>query len=175
MITHLNSLLSNLDVKNEVSKYENVHCKEGTDDLMIAILESIDTAASDNLHSVVQRPTEQRSPVPGWTDTVKPFRDEAYFWHQVWQSAGRPLNTQLHLIMKRTRNIYHYNIRKCKKAENSIRRNRLLDACINGNGDIFKEIKKMRKSAPVVARKKFIQSCITVLMIKKTYKTFYMM
>ena len=72
-IEHLNSLLSNLDVKNEVSKYENVHCKEGTDDLMIAILESIDTAASDNLHSVVQRPTEHISPVPGWTDVVKPF------------------------------------------------------------------------------------------------------
>ena len=29
--------------------------------------------------------------------------------------------------------------------------NKLLDACINGNGDIFKEIKKLRASKPVVA------------------------
>ena len=155
-IQHLNSILTNIEVNEEVSKCKNVHCKdashlEATDDLMIAILESIDSAASENLHNVVQRPTKPRSTVPGWTDAVKPFQDNAYFWHQVWQSAGRPLNTQLHFIMKRTRNIYHYNIRKCKNAENSIRRNKLLDACINGNGDVFQEIKKMRKSAPVVA------------------------
>ena len=47
--------------------------------------------------------------------------------------------------------MFHYNVRKCKKAENSIRRNKLLDACLNGNGDVFSEIKKMRKSSPVVA------------------------
>ena len=32
-----------------------------------------------------------------------------------------------------------------------ISKNKLLDACINGNGDIFSEIKKLRKSKPVVA------------------------
>ena len=32
-----------------------------------------------------------------------------------------------------------------------IRRNKLLDACINGNGDIFTEIKKIRQNKPVVA------------------------
>ena len=32
-----------------------------------------------------------------------------------------------------------------------IRKNRLLDACLNGNGDIFTEIKRIRKSEPVVA------------------------
>ena len=53
--------------------------------------------------------------------------------------------------MKHTRNVYHYHLRKCKKAEKSIRRNRLLDACLNGNGELFEEIKKMRKSEPVVA------------------------
>ena len=32
-----------------------------------------------------------------------------------------------------------------------IKRNKLLDACINGNGNIFTEIKKFRQSKPVVA------------------------
>ena len=36
------------------------------------------------------------------------------------------------------------SLRKYKKAENSIRRNKLLDACLNGNGEIFKEIEKIR-------------------------------
>ena len=37
------------------------------------------------------------------------------------------------------------------EAEKSIRRNKLLDACLNGNGDLFDEIKKLRKSEPVIA------------------------
>ena len=39
-----------------------------------------------------------------WTDEVQPFKDKALFWHAVWQSAGKPINTQLHGIMKRARN-----------------------------------------------------------------------
>ena len=46
--------------------------------------------------------------------------------------------------MKRTRNVYHFQYRKCKKAENTIVKNKLLDACIYGNGDIFAEVKKLR-------------------------------
>ena len=53
--------------------------------------------------------------------------------------------------MKRTRNVYHYQIRKCRKAADCLKRNTLLEACINNKGDIFKEIKKLRKSLPVVA------------------------
>ena len=53
--------------------------------------------------------------------------------------------------MKHARNTYHYQIRKCKKNENIIRKNSLLNACINGNGDLFNEIKKSRRSTLQVA------------------------
>ena len=89
--------------------------------------------------------------IPGWREEVKPFRDQAYSWHQIWLSAGRPLNTELHRIMKRSRNRYHYEFKKCQKAEDRIRKNKLLDACLNGGADLFSEIKSMRKSKPVVA------------------------
>ena len=88
---------------------------------------------------------------PGWSEEVKPFRDIAFFWSQVWKSAGSPINTELHKVMKRTRNIYHYQAKKCRKAEDSIKRNKLLDACANGSGDIFCEIKKLRSCKTVAA------------------------
>ena len=69
----------------------------------------------------------------------------------MWKSAGRPLNCQLHLIMKRSRNVYHYHVRKVKKSEEIIKKNKLLDACLNGNGDVFTEIKKIRRHKPTVA------------------------
>ena len=153
---HLHSLLAEINVNEEISKCENVHCKDpshiqATDDLIVNVLDAIDTSAAENLHNVVQNSKKKKSPMPGWSEFIQPFKENAFFWHKVWQSAGRPINTQLHNIMKRTRNIYHFHVRKCKKAENCIRRNKLLDACLNGNGEVFKEIKKLRKSAPVIA------------------------
>ena len=138
-------------MSEDVIRCEDVHCKddkhiEATDDLIIAVLESVDKAATESLHQVSFKSNPQKVPIPGWSDSVQHFKDEAYFWHKVWQSAGRPINTELHRIMKRCRNIYHYQIRKCKKAENIIRRNKLLDACLNGNREVFKEIKTLRKS-----------------------------
>ena len=53
--------------------------------------------------------------------------------------------------MKRTRNLFHFQVRKIKKASETIAKNKLLDACINGNGNLFAEIKKMRNSEPCVA------------------------
>ena len=54
--------------------------------------------------------------------------------------------------MKRSRNIYHYQHRKCMRSEESIRKNKLIEACLsNSGGNIFKEIKSMRKVKQLVA------------------------
>ena len=58
-------------------------------------------------------------------------------------------STKMKNSMKKTRNQYHYQIRKNRKMNDIIKKNRLLNACINNNGDIFDEIKKLRK-APTV-------------------------
>ena len=36
--------------------------------------------------------------------------------------------------------------KKCQRAEATIRKSKLLDACLNGNGELFKEIKAMRRT-----------------------------
>ena len=83
--------------------------------------------------------------VPGWTDIVKPFQEEAMFWNAVWTSAGKPINNSLHLIMKKARNLYHYAIRKCKKAAEKIKKDKLLNSCITGKNNIFDELRRMRQ------------------------------
>ena len=75
--------------------------------------------------------------VPGWNDEVKPYAMEnAMFLNAIWVSAGKPINV-LHRIMKRMRNLYHYQIRKCKRSVKIIKKGKLLDACGNGKGNIF--------------------------------------
>ena len=53
--------------------------------------------------------------------------------------------------MKKTRNQYHVEFKKCQKAEEKVKKSKLLDACLNGNGELFKEVKAMRKVKPKLA------------------------
>ena len=94
---------------------------------------------------------KSRKVIPGWNQAVKPFKDKAYFWHQVWVSMGRPINCEIHRVMKSSRNRYHYELKKCRKAEDKVRSSKLLEACLNGGCDIFKQIKTMRSTQTVVA------------------------
>ena len=91
----------------------------------------------------------------GWNEQVRPFRDNARFWFSVWLSAGKPINCELHKIMRRTRNIFHYQIKKCKRAKDQIRKEKLLSAVLDPGSDVdlFKEIKSMRRAKATAANK----------------------
>ena len=82
--------------------------------------------------------------IPGWKEIVKPCKEDAKFWHSVWQSADRPSRGVLKNIMTRTRNQYHYAIRRVKKMADSIRAKRLLEASEVGSCQLLKEMKKVK-------------------------------
>ena len=154
--TFLDDRLNLLDIPQSALTCKDVHCKDinhknEVDQYMINILDCIEQESLQSLP--VSNPSySQRKPSkPGWSEQVKPYRDTAFFWNQIWKSAGKPCNTELHKIMKKTRNVYHYQYKKCVKSEAIVKKNKVLDACINGEGDIFREIKSLRKSAVVVS------------------------
>ena len=133
-----------------------MHCqdashKEDLDQYTLAVLDTIQDAAEVNLSTLAPKNSSLKKIVPGWIDEVKLFRDKAFFWHQIWKSCGRPINNEIHKIMKHTRNIYHYQFKKCKNAEQRIKKDKLLNACLGDGGDLFKEIKTLRKSEISVA------------------------
>ena len=53
--------------------------------------------------------------------------------------------------MKRSRNVYHLHLKKTRKAEDKIKKNKLLNACLGDGGNIFQEIKDMRRTSISVA------------------------
>ena len=55
--------------------------------------------------------------------------------------------------MKTTKNKYHREYKKWVKSEQLVKKSRLLEVCLNGEGDLFKEIKTMRKTKTVIADK----------------------
>lgn len=149
----LSSLLNQINVPDYVYHCVDVHCNNPShihviDEYINSVINSIDSASFDTIP--LQHPVKTNSGaknLPMWNEMVAPFKIDAQFWHGIWLSAGRPINTELHTIMKRTRNIYHMNIRKCKRAFNKIKADNFLNACVNGDIDLFKEIKRNRQSS----------------------------
>ena len=76
---------------------------------------------------------------------VEPFQDNAHFWHSIWVSCGKPINTEVHKIMKKTRNLYHYQIRRCRRIEEYIVNQKIIENCFEKDTDILEEVKKQRR------------------------------
>jgi hypothetical protein len=95
--------------------------KEKIDSYIKDILENVSESGFETLPVSVNNPNtnnkSMKKKTAGWKDFVEPYQDNAQFWHSIWTSAGRPLNTELHTIMKRTRNKFHYQVRKCRRVE----------------------------------------------------------
>ena len=116
------------------------------------VLGCISTAVHENIPVGANNLSKN---IPGWNDHVKPLKEDSIFWKAVWESAGSPVDTELHRVYKLCRNKYKYAIRKVMNLEKTMRKNKFLDACLNNKvNDILKEVKTLRspstKSANVI-------------------------
>ena len=83
--------------------------------------------------------------LPGWSDRVQPLRDKSLFWHRIWLDCNRPKTGVVADCMRRTRAAYHYAIRRLKKDEESIIRERIADAMLTDEGrNFWLEVKRLR-------------------------------
>jgi hypothetical protein len=127
----LDTELGSIVIPTQLTECQNPHCKSdehttAIDWFVAETLEAVQRAGEDTLPCPKAGKLGKKA-TPGFEERVKPFKETAYFWHSIWKSAGRPLNTQVHLIMKRTRNKYHMEFKKCQKAELAIKKSKLLD------------------------------------------------
>ena len=148
----LSSKLSKISIPDTVIECQNVQCnhadhRDTIDDYTEAVLEVIDDTAFDCLPVPSDNNSDSKiRRIPGWNEEVKPFKEMSKFWAAIWESAGKPLNN----IMKKSKNVYHYQFKKCVKAGEKIKRSKLL-GCLDGEEDIFQEIKKIRNVKQTVA------------------------
>ena len=119
-ITLLDERFRSLEVPDDVDCCRDVNC--GSEyhieeiDFLMCILNTIKSTADDCLPYTKKKVGNvKKTPIAFWRDEVQLPKDKSRFWHSVWISAGKPINTELHRIMKKTRNAYHFQIRKNKK------------------------------------------------------------
>ena len=151
----MNKRLSSFKEPTDIMKCHDVHCKNAchntiSDEYMLHILQTMEQSAKKVLPTpkMTKKKGNSSKSIPRWKEDIEPYQQDALFWHSIWVSAGKPLNTELHKIMKRTRNIYHVHIRKNKRMLDKIKKDRLLSACLNNANEFFSEIKALRKNKP---------------------------
>ena len=148
--SELSHLLNCVNIDAPALECTNVHCdsaehKSAIDEMCENVFDSISTAVSNNIPRSNNK-VFTGNPIPGWTDSVQEWKELSVFWKSVWISANRPLDNDLHRTMKYHRNQYHYAIRRAKKREDLLRKNKFILACLNHNvNDIFKDIRSLRK------------------------------
>ena len=112
--------LQYINIPLSITNCHDVLCKNelhksATDELMLDILLSIEISANAHIPKPKVNSSQHKLNIPNWKNEIEPFKDDAIFWHTIWLSAGKPLNCQLHSVIKRTRNVYHLHIRKNKR------------------------------------------------------------
>ena len=139
---------------------ESVHCLDTEcsdpshsserDSMVLDILVSIIEVSHSEIPMVGGRTVKTGSrdkpgSIPGWKEEVEPFQSAARLWHSVWSSADRPHTGALHSMMTKTRNSYHYAIRRARKSADLARAKKLFEASEVGSMDLLQELKKVRK------------------------------
>ena len=99
--------LQDLNIPLSITNCHDVLCKNelhksATDELILDILLSIETSANAHIPKPKVNSSQHKPNIPNWKNEIEPFKDDAIFWHSIWLSAGKPLNCQLHSVIKRT-------------------------------------------------------------------------
>ena len=142
---NLNNELLSCNIPVDALSCRDHFCKDHTNDLQ----QFHDTIINACLSASVCIPTCSRKgrkmPVPGWSEFVKPYRDQAIFWHQLWQDNNSPRCGIIADIRRRTRTQYHKVLKNVQRNENDMRYYKLANSFGNGpSRDFWGEVKKLR-------------------------------
>ena len=144
--------LNTLHVPEAIINCKNVHCEDTNhrlelDSYVVELMSFISESGHDAIPVKESKPAKKpkSKSLAGWKDYVEPFQRNAQFWYSIWLSAGKPINTELHRIMKRAKNIFHYQVRRCRRVEDYLKNNKIDENCLENDTDLFEEIKKQRK------------------------------
>ena len=131
-------------------KCSNIDHHIEIDNYIIDIIECIESSSQISIpyrnqqHKIF---TSHRKIVPGWNEIVQPYKDMSVFWYNIWISSGKPQFGELYHTMRHSKNQYKYAKRRCSNAADQIKRNKFIEACMNGEKDLLTEIKKMKRTS----------------------------
>ena len=148
----LNCQFGNFIIPQNILDCENFQCTEHYDitlELSEQFMDILGTCGDDTIGF---KKSTQKHGIPGWNSFVKPYRERAIFWHNVWKDAGRPVGDDLAERRRVTRAQYHWAIRKAKYEADNFILNKTANQLINKSfKDFWQTIRSLNGSDKTVA------------------------
>ena len=110
----------------------------------MAIVETSHTSLPISGGRTIGNVSSGAKPIPGWQVEVEPLKEESLYWHRVWLREGRPSHGWLHDTRVKKRTQYHYAARRQSKKADKYSAEKLLEASMQGDLDLLKEMKVIR-------------------------------
>ena len=149
---YLSLELENFHIPNYITQCNNFFCVDHNErllDLFNALIEIIKGCATI---SIPRKKVGVRRGLPGWNEFVKPYREKALLWHEIWKSAGSPTQGHLAMIRRQTRAKYHWAVKFVKKNEDIIIKyntaNYLSKRSFSQFWEIIRKMKSVNQSLP---------------------------
>ena len=106
---------------------ENDH-KDEIDALYETIIKAMEDSAVSSFGSVssnndtnAKNAKRKQNKIPGWSDYVKPYKESADTWRNIWESNGRVRDNIIFPIYKKARNTFHLKVKKLRKLNNVLK------------------------------------------------------
>ena len=158
-IKHYNLLiynrLQNITIPDQLRACNSLVCKEHGH-LIMSILSNISEILIEcaNLAIPSKKIKNKSNCIPGWNEFVRPYRETAIFWHDIWKSLGRKPDNHLASVRRLTRAKYHWAIKQVKANTDNIIRAKtaslLQRKSFTQFWNVIKNINKSVKSCPSV-------------------------
>ena len=145
--------IDELNIPSGISECNDVGCRDNIhlDDINKLCTELIDIvleAGNDCFPKCA--PVGKR--LACWNSDVKPFRENALFWHSIWVDCGRPPAGSLAMVMRSTRARYHRAVRVLKRNQAELRKTKLAEkAATRETRDFWTEVKKINGNVPLLS------------------------
>ena len=151
----LGSKLDSISCSPSCVECTDFHCRTHTEDMeeyTMQVLEAIELAGKECLPSV-GKPSfvGRRDPIPGWSEHVKPYKDESLFWFSIWLSSGKPDHGETYQNMRHSKSQYKFAVRRLQRAQNRIQNDKFVSSILRGGVNIFEEIRKFRKGKSTIS------------------------
>ena len=150
----MNNYLSEINPPEPCVQCYTLNCDVHTEDVeqyAANICEAVNTAAIQCLPAVGGTLNKHGNGIPGWLEYVKPYQEESLFWHGVWMAAGCPDQGELHNVNRTAKMQYKYAVRRLKRANYNMEKDKFMQSLLNGGVNIFNEIKKFRGNSKTVS------------------------
>ena len=148
----LDQLFNDFIIPQNVLNCHNYQCVEHNNIILKLSDIFMNILSSCSNHAIGLKKSSHKPGTPGWNSFVKPYREKAIFWHNVWKDAGRPVGDNLADVRRFTRAKYHWAIRKAKYDADSFIKNKTADLLCNKSfKDFWQTIRKLKGSDKTIA------------------------